>query len=63
MAASSCHGPFDEANPLGLVEENGREWPQKGDYNGQMSFAIASIILKEGEIVVIIFLALFMGGP
>ena len=27
----------------GLGEENGREWPQKGDFNGQMSFTIASL--------------------
>ena len=30
--------------PCGLIEENGREWPKKGDFNGQMSFAIASLI-------------------
>jgi len=37
-----CHGPFDEGNPGGLAEENERKWPQKGDFNGQMSFAIGS---------------------
>ncbi len=30
------------STPSGSAEENGREWPQKGNFNGQMSFAIAS---------------------
>ncbi len=30
------------STPSGSAEENGRERPQKGDYNGQMSFALAS---------------------
>ena len=28
--------------PSGLGEENGRKGPQKGDFYGRMSFAIAS---------------------
>ncbi len=30
------------STPSGSAEENGREWSQKGDFNGQMSFATAS---------------------
>ena len=30
------------STPSGSAEEEGREWPQKGDFNRQMSFAIAS---------------------
>lgn len=37
-----CYSSFDEANPNGLVEENGREMAQKGDFSRQMSFATAS---------------------
>lgn len=37
-----CHVPFDEVDPpSGSAEENGHKWPQKGDFNRQMSFAIA----------------------
>ena len=32
----------DEANPVGLVEENERKWPQKGDFARRMIFARAS---------------------
>ena len=35
-------GHLTRPTPRGLGEENGREWPQKGDFNGQMSDAIAS---------------------
>jgi hypothetical protein len=38
----SCHGSFDEVNPRRLAEENERKWTQKGDFAGQMSFAIGS---------------------
>ena len=43
--AATCHStrPTPQPHKGGLGEENGREWPQKGDFNGQMSFAIASI--------------------
>ncbi len=37
-----CHVPFDEVNSWELTEEKGRKCPQKGDFNGEMSFAIAS---------------------
>lgn len=46
--ATICEGPrsgpdsFDEANPYGLGEKKERKWPQKGDFNGQMSFATGS---------------------
>jgi hypothetical protein len=30
------------STPGGLAEENERKWPQKGDFNRQMSFAIGS---------------------
>ena len=43
-------GHLTRPTPRGLVEENGREWPQKGDFNGQMSFAIASSI-SSGAII------------
>jgi hypothetical protein len=29
--------------PRGPAKENGWKWPQKGDFAGQMSFAIASL--------------------
>ncbi|MBI3236406.1 MAG: hypothetical protein HYZ48_01660 [Chlamydiales bacterium] len=29
--------------PCGLDEKNGRNWPQKGEFNGQMNFAIPSV--------------------
>ena len=44
--SESYPGPLDELNPVGLGEENGREWPQKGDFNGRMSFAIDSNVLE-----------------
>ena len=31
--------------PSGPDKENGWKWPQKGDFAGQMSFAIASLML------------------
>ncbi len=34
---------------IGLSEENGRKWTQKGDFNGQMSFAIASQVQELGH--------------
>jgi len=34
----SCHGSFDEVDPSGAIKENEHKWPQKGDFNGQMSF-------------------------
>ncbi len=40
------HGTFDEANPLGLGEEKGRKGAQKGGFPKRMSFAIASLYLK-----------------
>ncbi len=30
------------STPSGSAEENGRDWPQKGDFSGQMSFVTAS---------------------
>ena len=34
------------STPSGLAEENGRNVAQKGDFNGQSSFAIASIVSR-----------------
>ena len=40
--SKAAAGHLTKPTPSGLVEEDGREWPQKGDFNGQMSVAIAS---------------------
>ena len=36
------------STPSGSAEENGREWSQKGDFNGQMSFA--SCLIKKSKL-------------
>ncbi len=37
---------FTSTNPTpgGLGKESELKWPQKGDFNGQMSFAIGSVV-------------------
>ena len=40
--SNAATGHLTRPTPSGLDEENGREWPRKGDFNGQMSFAIAT---------------------
>lgn len=38
----SCHSPFYAADPMGLPRRMDTKWPQKGDFNGKMSFTIGS---------------------
>lgn len=40
--SNAATGHLTRPTSCRLVEENGREWPQKSDFNGQMSFTIAS---------------------